>query len=95
MAPADVQRAGRLAGTSRLSQPPVTARLSRSSQGQPVPSHPSSAPATPQPVASSVISTGDNFALSIDLIECFFVVSLSVFKLDRFETYEREQHFCH
>jgi len=60
LAPAGVQQAGRLAGTSRLTQPPVTARRLEPSQGQPVPSHPSRAPATPQPVASPVISTGVN-----------------------------------
>jgi len=58
LAPAGVQQAGRLAGTSRLTQPPVTARRLEPSQGQPVPSHPPRAPATPQPVASPVISTG-------------------------------------
>jgi len=33
--------------------------------------------------------------ISIDSVKCLFVVSLSVFKLGRFETYEREQYFCH
>jgi len=32
---------------------------------------------------------------SIYLIECFLVVSLSVFKLEKVETYERKQYFGH
>ena len=32
------------------------------------------------------------FALSIDSIECLFIVSLPVFKLKRFETYERKHN---
>jgi len=35
------------------------------------------------------------FILFIDFEEYFLFVSLSVFELERFETYEREQYICH
>jgi len=35
------------------------------------------------------------YICSIDMIECFFAVSLSGFKLEGFENYEREQYLCH
>ena len=35
----------------------------------------------------------DVCALFIDILECFFVVSISICKLEKFETYEGEQYF--
>ena len=37
----------------------------------------------------------DRNLLYLDLIECFFVVSLPIFNLERFGIYEREQFFSH
>ena len=95
LAPAGVQQASRLAGISRLTQPPVTARRLEPSQGQPVPSHPPHAPATPpQPVASPVISTGDhmltNCKYSIVLKQHFQLTTLvqpSIYFPEREESY--------